>query len=273
MRTINIYGLSALLFANFLAGSTANAFSVSVDEFSIIKNGNTVWLDSFDDGVAPVDGADYSVLGTPGPESGGRLTLDSANAALTTNIHGDPRLKNRVRRKTSTGSDISKGLRIDDIFSVTGIFDISSIIMPNEQYGVSFTDNLGSPTSDKLDLFVKHTAPGDMRIQFRRQDNFNSILTILEGVAFVPGTNDQISLTLSRLNTGTNDITASFAYGTGGVFGSITTLATTATIFNDQNYTRAQFTATGPVPVPAAVWLFGSGLLGLIGIARRKKTT
>jgi len=27
-----------------------------------------------------------------------------------------------------------------------------------------------------------------------------------------------------------------------------------------------------PVPVPAAVWLFGSGLLGLVGIARRKKT-
>jgi hypothetical protein len=26
------------------------------------------------------------------------------------------------------------------------------------------------------------------------------------------------------------------------------------------------------VPVPAAVWLFGSGLLGLIGVARRKKT-
>ena len=25
------------------------------------------------------------------------------------------------------------------------------------------------------------------------------------------------------------------------------------------------------VPVPAAVWLFGTGLLGLIGIARRKK--
>jgi len=25
------------------------------------------------------------------------------------------------------------------------------------------------------------------------------------------------------------------------------------------------------VPVPAAVWLFGSGLLGLIGIARRNK--
>ncbi|MCW8923409.1 MAG: VPLPA-CTERM sorting domain-containing protein [Gammaproteobacteria bacterium] len=28
---------------------------------------------------------------------------------------------------------------------------------------------------------------------------------------------------------------------------------------------------TNPVPVPAAVWLFGSGLLGLVGVARRKK--
>jgi len=26
-----------------------------------------------------------------------------------------------------------------------------------------------------------------------------------------------------------------------------------------------------PVPVPAAVWLFGSGLIGLVGLARRKK--
>jgi len=25
------------------------------------------------------------------------------------------------------------------------------------------------------------------------------------------------------------------------------------------------------VPIPATVWLFGSGLLGLVGIARRKK--
>ena len=27
-----------------------------------------------------------------------------------------------------------------------------------------------------------------------------------------------------------------------------------------------------PVPVPAAMWLFGSGFLGLVGVARRKKS-
>ena len=29
-------------------------------------------------------------------------------------------------------------------------------------------------------------------------------------------------------------------------------------------------TSISAVPVPAAVWLFGSGLLGLLGISRRK---
>lgn len=33
------------------------------------------------------------------------------------------------------------------------------------------------------------------------------------------------------------------------------------------------FVAPGPIPVPAAAWLFGSGLLGLVGVARRKKAT
>jgi hypothetical protein len=32
-----------------------------------------------------------------------------------------------------------------------------------------------------------------------------------------------------------------------------------------------QFVGATVVPVPAAVWLFGSGLLGLIGVARRKE--
>lgn len=30
---------------------------------------------------------------------------------------------------------------------------------------------------------------------------------------------------------------------------------------------------TSPVPVPAAVWLFGSGLMGLVGVARRRKSS
>lgn len=53
------------------------------------------------------------------------------------------------------------------------------------------------------------------------------------------------------------------------------------TVYNDINndyagsehYNLLSFTANSvpsPVPVPAAAWLFGSGLLGLIGVAKRK---
>ena len=42
-------------------------------------------------------------------------------------------------------------------------------------------------------------------------------------------------------------------------------------IFNGEDFTRAQFQAVTPVPLPAAIWLFGSGLLGLIGVSRRKR--
>jgi len=42
--------------------------------------------------------------------------------------------------------------------------------------------------------------------------------------------------------------------------------------FGGTPYTLALRGTISAVPVPAAVWLFGSGLLGLVGVARRKKT-
>ena len=42
---------------------------------------------------------------------------------------------------------------------------------------------------------------------------------------------------------------------------------------NDVDWARLEASAQlNAVPVPAAVWLFGSGLIGLIGMARRKKS-
>ena len=52
------------------------------------------------------------------------------------------------------------------------------------------------------------------------------------------------------------------------------TFETSATLPEDQQTTAeifATITTTTVVPVPAAVWLFGSGLLGLVGFAKRRK--
>jgi len=42
--------------------------------------------------------------------------------------------------------------------------------------------------------------------------------------------------------------------------------------FGDYTGTLTVTYTFDPVPIPSAVWLFGSGLIGLIGIARRKKS-
>lgn len=49
--------------------------------------------------------------------------------------------------------------------------------------------------------------------------------------------------------------------------GSLTTCTGTC-----QTIAGGSWLRTSAVPVPAAVWLFGSGLIGMIGIARRKKS-
>jgi len=43
--------------------------------------------------------------------------------------------------------------------------------------------------------------------------------------------------------------------------------------FNIGSGNSMQVLSVSSVPVPAAAWLFCSGLLGLVGIARRKKAT
>lgn len=72
---------------------------------------------------------------------------------------------------------------------------------------------------------------------------------VAESAADIPG----LSLQLQGTGTNYNDFTWSGPITS--TFGSINIGQTLA-----------------PVPVPAAVWLFSSGLLGLIGVARRKKS-
>jgi hypothetical protein len=61
-----------------------------------------------------------------------------------------------------------------------------------------------------------------------------------------------------------------------GTLGNLTIDATAGTwafeIFgNDVAQGTGAFEAVAAVPVPAAAWLFGSALLGLVGVGRRRK--
>ena len=74
-------------------------------------------------------------------------------------------------------------------------------------------------------------------------------------------------------NTGGTGHSAMGAYQTDfgfTTYETIGTITSSDTLTNIQPY-GSYLVMGSPVPVPAAVWLFGSGLLGLIGIMGRKK--
>lgn len=57
----------------------------------------------------------------------------------------------------------------------------------------------------------------------------------------------------------------------GGGTGNALLFAASTTGYHDDDRFKIASLTTTVVPVPPAVWLFGSGLLGLIGISRRRK--
>lgn len=79
---------------------------------------------------------------------------------------------------------------------------------------------------------------------------------------------------VAELNTGwvglgtgaPRELSTNVAYGVNWVFGD--TLSNY--VSGDPGYIVGNDASVSAVPVPAAAWLFGSGLLGLIGVARRK---
>ena len=58
----------------------------------------------------------------------------------------------------------------------------------------------------------------------------------------------------------------------GGGVGNVLLFAANTISDQDDRFKIATLT-TSPIPVPPAVWLFGSGLIGLVGIARRKRAS
>lgn len=67
----------------------------------------------------------------------------------------------------------------------------------------------------------------------------------------------------SSVFTASNSFTGDLAY-------DLMTVKVDFSLSADSTVGLSGFVQQTPVPVPAAVWLFGTGLLGLVGIARRK---
>ena len=77
-------------------------------------------------------------------------------------------------------------------------------------------------------------------------------------------------------NPSSNPKTFNLSNALGGSTGNALLFAARADAgdyYDNDRFKISSLTYTAVVPVPAAVWLFGSGLLGLVGVARRRKAS
>ena len=110
------------------------------------------------------------------------------------------------------------------------------------------------------------------------ESNNGIVISVLTLMGDLSGSRSSLGLLLDDLDIVFPDGTHVAAYLYDGDVGTkYLTQDYISTYYISQNDTDGSaetgsfLVRTSVVPVPAAVWLFGSGLLGLVGIARRKK--
>lgn len=274
---------SALGLALLSAQAQAGVFQL--DTFSVTRNGITIFTDTFSDGTPPPsaptfnDGsaASYTVFGSPGPESGGLLALNTANGGLTTNAAGDARLTIRAALDTNTSNDpalLNRGLKDDDTLRLRGLFNLGVPVGPQlNGYGIRFSDRAAGLVNQVADLLVRFDpVTGKTQITWSLQDFVSGVVT---GVGFadllVPEGADQIQLQIDRPDLATKDFFASWSFLDGGVVTGSGSFATGIGLFNGERFVRAEFLAFSSVPLPGTLWLLGAGLLAGLGFARRRQ--
>ena len=267
--------------AAFLITTSANAAIFELDRLTIVKNGNPMFDDHFDDGLAPPSApnfangspASYFVNGTFS-ESGSKLQFDTDGGDLVPSSSGIVFKRSRVTLETNVSNDesqLGRGLKDDDTFVVTGLFDLDAPALLNEAYELRLNDGTSTnPTNNLLSMRVLRASDDNLYItEYFDPDGSGPGFNLLNywGIDF---TNEQIAFRFTKSDASSKYVDTAWAYVNGGVFGDWTN-GTGAALFDGERFIRAQAQAWSPVPLPAAAWLF-IGALGMLGMTARRRT-
>jgi hypothetical protein len=217
--------------------------------------------------------ADYGIFGTFAADSldgSGKLRLDNSGTALSTNPFGNPAYVQQARLLTSTDSS-NNGLKDTTSFAVTAIFDLTAPVA-GTSYGIRLTDKSPADAlgNDSVSLMLRNSGSGT-EIAFTKADFINHSNVTLDSDTLL--SSPFIALRLSHDDPTNNLVTASFAYlsSVGDLASAVwNTSSVTTTIFNGENFTRAEFRAVAAVP-EADTWAMMAVGVGLIGLQLRRR--
>jgi VCBS repeat-containing protein len=158
-------------------------------------------------------------------------------------------------------ADLTRGLKIDDDFTVTARYDLALPAIDGQSFGVSLTDNVGGALpydqqgDDVITVEVARVG-GELRVQLLDRDVPGDRTTVLESVLLTPQAGEtQIVLRLTHAADSPSVVEASFdlLLASGAVNRNVDFTETarifgtdTANTGDDENWTRVQLIATGP---------------------------
>ena len=170
----------------------------------------------------------------------------------TMNGNVDPIIGFGVGASTLTGSTF--GFTFNLPIALEGLIDANSSV----SYSLSSLSSAGAQIapvvgSNIVSAFEVDTSVGGL-------SSLNKGVDVGDTFFFLGGPQTQNSAVFTASNSFTGDL----AY-------DLMTVKVDFSLSANSTVGLSGFVQQVAVPIPAAVWLFGSGLLGLVGIARRKK--
>lgn len=270
LRPATALSLGAIL---LMAGGAVEAatYSFTLDRFNVAGNLPGTVTDDFDDGsLSPfwevydptiVESGTTATFSNPGTLDGpfqlGVLTLSSEMSYMGSTSPGSLQMQNGSGDfvGTSTWSAVLPGpnqlfeMGVDNVSTDEGF----SILVHN--FDAAIANELGVPEG-----------PG---VTFGRFGDVSNGDFETQGISFIPGDITGDILLRLAFNDATNTFSASFSLdGSDNYLTPFTDIATSAGTQEFGWSIGAE--SMSVVPVPAAAWFFGSALIGLVSLTRRK---
>ena len=279
----------------------AAATVVNVDEFAVVRNGTTIFGDSFNrnitlnggsgtvlpSGTTFSDGtaANYRVVGSF-PETtanNGQAQLNTANGFLIAQPPPSIPLIREVFAGLQTDTDPAgpHALTPANTFSAIGLFDLAVPSVASGKYDVVLGNTIAGSPGRNIQVQVRQTDTGPvLRFMWLNQATGENAIISQVPLTQAELADPQLELELSHDSANSDVITALYAFGSGNTLatfnGTLTALGSTDSSTSPftpatLNITLPGFNAFDPVPEPPSLAILVVGLLGLAALRLPKK--